>query len=140
MALAVVVAGWPWPGGRGRDGRQLKKRLRRGARRPQDLKSAYKGQNTAPAEEKLSLFLFDPLNFKFTFILHACGKPVLGARISKEFVKISNKMFIVFHGDRSEKGKKTKSSVNCVHNSVLDARVYQSSVTPLSIPGVRLTF
>ena len=66
-------------------------------------------------------------NFKFKFILHACGQPVLGARTWKELVKISYKVLVVLHWVRPEE-KITKSSVKCVHNSMLDARVCQSSV------------
>ena len=66
-------------------------------------------------------------NFKFKFILHACGQPVLGARTWKELVKISYKVLVVLHWVRPEE-KIAKSSVKCVHNSMLDARVCQSSV------------
>jgi hypothetical protein len=60
-------------------------------------------------------------------MLHACGQPVLGAGTWKEWVKISYKGFIVFHWVRPE-AQITKSSAKCVHNSVLDATAYQSSV------------
>ena len=64
---------------------------------------------------------------KFMFILHACGRLGLGARTWKKIVTISYKVLVVLHWVRPE-AKITKSSVKCVHNSALDAKVCQSSV------------
>ena len=82
-------------------------------------------------------------NFKFTFILHACGQPVLAAGTLKNCGKCPTKCslfcLIILIGSGPE-AKITKFSVKCIHNPMLDASVYRVPIVRPSIPGVRLKF
>ena len=60
-------------------------------------------------------------------ILHACDQPIFRTATWKELVKFSYKVLVVLHWVKPETNI-TTSSLKCVHNSVLDARMYQSSV------------